>query len=126
MPMDSKIVDPINAKQWPRRYSAPQLFGVHLVQAQPVLSISNPNYFLDCLKACESAREAKLARWELAQQLFGDLASMQRVLAALVGGVEAPYVPYTPRARPSMVQTFEEETPDDVDDLNRRSFSTTW
>ena len=31
--------DPVDAHLWPRRFSSAQLFGVHLVQAQPLLSI---------------------------------------------------------------------------------------
>jgi len=83
-PMDPKIVDPININHWPRRYSSSQLFGIHLVQAQPLNSILNRNYFLESIAACEAARAAKLHRWELAQQVLGSLAGVHDVLLSLV------------------------------------------
>jgi len=81
---DPKIVDPINAHHWPRRFCNPQLLGVHLVQAQPLSAISNRDYFLECISKCETARKEKLERWNLTQRLIGDLAGIQQVLHALV------------------------------------------
>uniref|UniRef100_A0A7S1SCD7 EF-hand domain-containing protein n=1 Tax=Alexandrium catenella TaxID=2925 RepID=A0A7S1SCD7_ALECA len=83
---DPKIVDPINARHWPQRFCNPQLLGVHLVQAQPLFSITNRDYFLECISECEAARCSKLKRWDLAQRLLGDLASVQHVLTSLVSG----------------------------------------
>lgn len=83
---DPKIVDPINAHHWPRRFCNPQLLGVHLVQAQPLHSMTNRDYFLECIRECEAARRLKLKRWDLAQRLLGDLAGVQHVLTALVSG----------------------------------------
>jgi hypothetical protein len=60
-----KIVDPIDAHFWPRRFSSSQLYGVHLMQAQPLRSIRESNYFVDCVSSCEAARSEKLARWQM-------------------------------------------------------------
>jgi hypothetical protein len=81
---DPRIVDPIDPAHWPRRLRSSQLNGVHLVQAQPVDSISNPDYFLDCIRECETARKEKLERWELVQKLLGNLVAVRRILARLV------------------------------------------
>lgn len=81
---DPRIVDPIDPAHWPRRLRSSQLNGVHLVQAQPVDSISNPDYFLDCIRRCETARKEKLERWELVQKLLGNLVAVRRTLARLV------------------------------------------
>jgi len=78
-------VDPINARDWPRRFGISQLFGVHLVQAQPLQSILDLDYFLKIIQDCEVARKAKLERWRKLQHLVGNLAAMQQVLSALVG-----------------------------------------
>jgi len=80
---DPKIVDPINAHLWPRRFGCSQVFGVHLVQAVPLYSMQRQSYFLDCIRDCEIAREAKQKRWMLLLQLMGDLAGIQTVLSGL-------------------------------------------
>eukprot|EP00931_Biecheleriopsis_adriatica_P118811 TRINITY_DN94129_c0_g1_i1.p1 TRINITY_DN94129_c0_g1~~TRINITY_DN94129_c0_g1_i1.p1 ORF type:complete len:733 (-),score=150.97 TRINITY_DN94129_c0_g1_i1:16-2214(-) len=82
---DPKIVDPIDVHLFPRRFSCAQIYGVHLVQAQPVHSITNRNYFLECIEACEKARAAKLQRWQKLQRLLGDYASVQQVLSSIAG-----------------------------------------
>merc|ERR1712187_418951 len=96
-----KIVDPIDTHHWPRRFYIAQVHGVHLVQAQPHHSILKRNYFLDCIRDCEAAREAKLRRWELLQRLVGDLAGVQSVLSLFVDApkkeeVSTPHVDYRP------------------------------
>lgn len=79
-----KIVDPINSNLWPRRFSCAQLYGVHLVQAQPLHSIASRSYFLDCIRDCEAKRAAKVKRWTKLKRLLGDFASMRQVLEGLV------------------------------------------
>lgn len=102
---DLKIVDPINTHHWPRRFGVAQIYGVHLVQAQPLHSIGRRDYFLDCIRGCEAARDAKLDRWRLLQRLVGDLAGVQQVLSLFVdsssGGeppaaIAATHVDYRP------------------------------
>jgi len=120
---DPQIVDPINAHHWPHRFCSPQLFGVHLVQAQPLHSILKQDYFLECVRECEAARQAKLSRWELAQSILGDLAGVQQVLTALVSEtarvseVSKSFQPWCMTGQvscASKVGTFEEDMPADM------------
>merc|ERR1712079_790716 len=55
-PGNAKIVDPINGHLWPRRYHSSQLYGTNLVQVQPMQSIMEKDYFLNCIHRCEVAR----------------------------------------------------------------------
>eukprot|EP00930_Biecheleria_cincta_P096133 TRINITY_DN88000_c0_g1_i1.p1 TRINITY_DN88000_c0_g1~~TRINITY_DN88000_c0_g1_i1.p1 ORF type:complete len:742 (+),score=130.60 TRINITY_DN88000_c0_g1_i1:40-2265(+) len=84
-----KIVDPINSHCWPRRFSCAQLYGVHLVQAQPLYSIATRNYFLDCIRDCETAHARKVRRWTKLKRLLGDFASIRRVLEGFVKSTSA-------------------------------------
>lgn len=83
-PANPKIVDPINAHLWPRRFTCPQVYGTHLVQAQPLLSVTNSDYFLECIRHCEMARQSKIQRWQALKALVTDLIGIQRVLSKFV------------------------------------------
>lgn len=129
-PQDPYIVDPINATHWPQRFCNPQLLGVHLVQAQPLHSIVDRDYFLNCISECEDARRAKLERWNLAQRLLGDLDSVQHLLTALVSGsakaakdlqldTHRSFEPWSVTGKVSLAScrpTFNEEYDDDEDE----------
>jgi hypothetical protein len=120
---DPKIVDPIDPHHWPRRFCSSQLNGVHLVQAQPLESISNRGYFLDCIRDCEAARKAKLVRWELALNLLGNLADVGRVLKMLVGEGDLkvdgkPTMTYRPWAEmPAVMLRSKAATFEDSEDI---------
>jgi len=81
---DPKIVDPINSHHWPRRFGIGQLFGSHLVQAQPLESIVQREYFIERLHDCEAKRLGKMQNWAQAQRLLGDLQAIQALLQTLV------------------------------------------
>lgn len=83
-PDDPHIVDPIDAHLWPRRFSSAQLFGVHLVRAQPLLSIRDRDYFVKCLEQCEAARMAKLERWRKLKCMVADLEGVRKVLSSFL------------------------------------------
>ncbi|CAE7030829.1 unnamed protein product [Symbiodinium sp. CCMP2592] len=115
-PLDPKIVDPIDAHLWPRRYSSGQVYGVHLVQAQPLLSIRDRNYFVKCVEDCEAARAAKLERWHKLKRLVGDLDGVRKVLAGFIyTSVPSQRVVFRPWSssrdvhRAQRVPTFEDE-----------------
>eukprot|EP00435_Cladocopium_sp_Y103_P065216 s218_g27.t1 len=82
-PLDPKI-DPVDAHLWPRRFSSAQLFGVHLVQAQPLLSIRDRDYFVKCFEECEAARAAKLERWHKLKRIVADLDGVRKVLSGFL------------------------------------------
>eukprot|EP00746_Dinoflagellata_sp_MGD_P120968 gnl/MRDRNA2_/MRDRNA2_56300_c0_seq1.p1 gnl/MRDRNA2_/MRDRNA2_56300_c0~~gnl/MRDRNA2_/MRDRNA2_56300_c0_seq1.p1 ORF type:complete len:1452 (+),score=235.13 gnl/MRDRNA2_/MRDRNA2_56300_c0_seq1:78-4433(+) len=125
-PASPKIVDPINARQYPRRFHSSQMFGSHLVQAQPLHSILNPDYFVETLQRCEAARFQKLARWNFAKKLLGRLVDVHELLNLFIGAGESAlsslgssceelkYRPWSESdavRRGSAVQTFEEDDP---------------
>ncbi|CAL1167788.1 unnamed protein product [Cladocopium goreaui] len=114
-PLDPKIVDPVDAHLWPRRFSSAQLFGVHLVQAQPLLSIRDRDYFVKCFEQCEAARAAKLERWHKLKRIVADLDGVRKVLSGFlytsVPSQNASFRPWSRSrqvSRAQRVQTFEE------------------
>lgn len=115
-PLDPKIVDPVDAHLWPRRFSSAQLFGVHLVQAQPLLSIRDRDYFVKCFEQCEAARAAKLERWHKLKRIVADLDGVRKVLSGFlytsVPSQNASFRPWSRSrqvSRAQRVQTFEDE-----------------
>ena len=107
----------MDAHLWPRRFSSAQLFGVHLVQAQPLLSIRDRDYFVNCLQRCEEQRMAKLQRWHKLKRMVADLEGVRQVLSGFlhtsVPSQNAAFRPWSSSQavlRCQRVATFDEDS----------------
>ena len=97
-PRNAKIVDARRAMSGSGYPSPPPLpiaavFGLNLVQAQPLRAIEEPNYFLDEIAACEREYAAKLSRRQRLRCALDELAVLHRALTTMVPPQSPPPPP---------------------------------
>jgi len=84
-PTDPTIVDPIDARDYPVRIPAAQVFNIHMVTASPLRSIAEPTYFMDMLDKCEKAKSAQRERRRKVARLLHSIAGLRIVIHLLAG-----------------------------------------
>lgn len=95
LPVDAKIVDARRARADAPMLPAAAVYGTHLIRAEPLSSIGEPDYFYDALVDAEKRWRARGARRRLLARALGDLEHMREALAALAGRGPATDFSYT-------------------------------
>merc|ERR1712070_229942 len=86
-PVNPSIVDVIDPREYPRRMPMAQVYGIHLVKATPLRSISELSYFWDEVCRCEKAKVCQLERRRKVARLLHDVQAI-RTAIVLLGGAE--------------------------------------